>query len=150
MRLKLPPIIIVLVFSGLMYILAKFLPVGYFEFFGRWYLIIVLLILAMVIGVLALLQFFRSKTTIDPSVPTKASKLVTNGLYRFSRNPMYLGMLLVLLAWGIWLGNAFNSLLAAGFVSYMNHFQIIPEERALNVLFGKEYQQYCLKVRRWF
>lgn len=150
MKLKLPPVVVVLVFASLMYVLARFLPFGYFDFFGRRYLIIVLLLLAMCLGVFAMLQFFSSKTTIDPTAPVKATKLVTNGLFRFSRNPMYLALLLLLLAWGIWLGNAFNALLAAGFVAYMNRFQIIPEEEALNTIFGKQYQQYCLKVRRWF
>jgi protein-S-isoprenylcysteine O-methyltransferase Ste14 len=63
---------------------------------------------------------------------------------------MYLALLLILLAWGLWLGNAFNTLLAAGFVGYMNRFQIIPEEEALTAMFGKRYQQYCKQVRRWF
>jgi protein-S-isoprenylcysteine O-methyltransferase Ste14 len=63
---------------------------------------------------------------------------------------MYLAILLVLLAWGLWLGNAFNTLLAAGFVGYMNKFQIRPEEEALATIFGKEFQQYCTQVRRWF
>ena len=63
---------------------------------------------------------------------------------------MYLGLLLLLLAWGLHLGNAFNIVLAAGFVAYMNRFQIVPEEETLSKLFGKEYAQYCTLVRRWF
>lgn len=150
MKLKVPPIFVFLTFGALMYLLDKFLPVGYFDFFGRRYLVKGLLIIAVVIGTISLFQFFKSKTTIDPSNPSKASKLVSSGLYQYSRNPMYLGMLLMLLAWGLWLGNAFNVLLAAGFVAYMNKFQIIPEEEVLANLFGKEYAQYCALVRRWF
>ncbi|NHF59359.1 isoprenylcysteine carboxylmethyltransferase family protein [Flavobacteriaceae bacterium TP-CH-4] len=150
MKLKIPPALVFLFFGVLMYLLAEFLPVGYFDFFGRKYLIIALLVLSVVFGVGALFHFFGSKTTIDPMLPSKASNLVTTGLYRFSRNPMYLALLLVLLAWGIWLGNAFNTLVAAGFVGYMNRYQIIPEEEALTKLFGREYVQYCVKVRRWF
>ena len=82
--------------------------------------------------------------------PSKATSLVTGGIYNYSRNPMYLALLLILLAWGLWLGNAFNILLAAGFVGYMNKFQIIPEETALASKFGKTYHQYCILVRRWF
>jgi protein-S-isoprenylcysteine O-methyltransferase Ste14 len=63
---------------------------------------------------------------------------------------MYLGLLLLLLALGLWLGNAFNTLVAAGFVSYMNHFQIQPEEDMLQQKFGKEYRFYCKLTRRWF
>ena len=63
---------------------------------------------------------------------------------------MYLGMLLFLLAFGLKLGNAFNTLVAAGFVSYLNHFQIKPEEEALKKQFGQEYTIYCKLTRRWF
>jgi protein-S-isoprenylcysteine O-methyltransferase Ste14 len=76
--------------------------------------------------------------------------LEVKGIYGYSRNPMYLAMLLCLLAWGLWLGNVFNTLVAAFFVSYMNRFQIVPEERALTRVFGREYQLYCSQVRRWF
>ena len=63
---------------------------------------------------------------------------------------MYLAMLLLLLALGLKFGNAFNVLLAAGFVSFMNRFQIIPEERMLLEKFGREFKDYCTKTRRWF
>lgn len=150
MKLKIPPALVFLVFGSFMYLLAKFLPFGYFEFFGRIYLTAVLLVFAFVIGAIALFQFFRARTTIDPSHPYKARKLVENGIFAYTRNPMYLSLLVLLLAWGVWLGNAFNTLLAAGFVTYMNRFQIIAEEQALSQIFGKEYRQYCLLVRRWF
>ncbi|MDC0008226.1 isoprenylcysteine carboxylmethyltransferase family protein [bacterium] len=150
MKLKLPPVIVFGVFAGLMFLMAKLLPYGDFEFFGRSYLMFGLFGLAFFTGALAVLQFVQSKTSIDPKVPVKATKLVVNGLYKVTRNPMYLALLLILLAWGIWLGNAFSVLLAAGFVSYMNRFQIIPEEEALSQLFGKEYRDYCKMVRRWF
>ncbi|NAS11717.1 methyltransferase family protein [Poritiphilus flavus] len=150
MRLKLPPAVVLLLFGSLMYLLATFLPFGYFDFFGRNLLVKALLVLGAIVAFIALIQFYRAKTTVDPMSPSKASRLVMSGIYRFSRNPMYLAMLLLLLAWGLKLGNAFNTLLAALFVAYMNRFQIIPEEEALGKLFGKPYQQYCLKVRRWF
>lgn len=150
MKLKLPPVFVFLIFGCLMYLLTELLPVGYFEFFGRKFLIKALLFLAFVISSIALIQFYLAKTATNAKDPSKASFLVSNGVYKFSRNPMYLGLLLILLAWGLWLGNAFNVLLAAGFVSYMNAFQIQPEESALTILFGKEYHQYFIKVRRWF
>lgn len=150
MKLKIPPVLVFLIFGGLMYLLADFLPFGYFDFFGRKYLIMGLLLLAIVIGCTALVQFYLARTTSNPKDPGKASSLISNGIYKYSRNPMYLSLLLLLLAWGLYLGNAFNVLLAAGFVSYMNAFQIKPEEMALSTLFGKEYKQYCILVRRWF
>jgi len=94
-------------------------------------------------------QFLKQKTTVDPRKPQKASSLVTNGLYAFSRNPMYLALLFILLAWCLYLGNAFNYLIAALFVGYMNRFQIFPEEVVLQEMFGKAYVAYCSKVRRW-
>jgi len=109
-----------------------------------------LIVLAVVIALIALIQFFRAGTTTDPLNPDKASVLMTRGVYSLSRNPMYLALLLILLAWGLWLGNAFNTLLAAGFVSVMNKLQIKKEEAVLLTKFGKEYAQYCIKVRRWF
>lgn len=150
MKLKIPPLVVTLLFGLFMYLLSTYLPVGYFDFFGRIYLMYFLSFLALMIGMVSLYQFFRAKTSIDPLAPTKVSKLVTDGLYQYSRNPMYLALLLLLLAWGLYLGNAFNTLLAAGFVFYMNTFQIIPEEAVLTNKFGKEFQKYCVVVRRWF
>ncbi|MCK0134699.1 isoprenylcysteine carboxylmethyltransferase family protein [Arenibacter sp. S6351L] len=150
MKLKIAPLVITFVFGLFMYLLATYLPVGYFDFFGRNYLMYLLFFLALLIGVVSLFQFFSSKTSIDPRTPSKVSKLVTGGLYQYSRNPMYLALLLLLLTWGLYLGNAFNTLLAAGFVYYMNTYQIKPEEEVLTNMFGKEYQKYCVMVRRWF
>jgi protein-S-isoprenylcysteine O-methyltransferase Ste14 len=150
MALKIPPFLVCLFFGGLMYLLSTFLPVGYFDFFGRVVLIKSLIVLGIITCLLAIFQFYRKKTTIDPSEPSKASVLVTGGIYNYTRNPMYLSMLLFLLAWGLWLGNAFNILFAAGYVAYMNRFQIMPEERALKMRFGKAYDRYLVLVRRWF
>lgn len=150
MKLKVPPALVFLVSGALMFLLAEFLPFGYFDFFGRLHLTTALLIFAGIVGAIALIQFYAAKTTIDPAHPAKAKNLVVKGIYTYTRNPMYLSLLILLLAWGVWLGNAFNTLLAAGFVTYMNRFQIVPEEQALTQIFGKQYKQYCLLARRWF
>ncbi|MFS4468099.1 methyltransferase family protein [Maribacter sp. 2210JD10-5] len=150
MELKLPPVVVFFVFGFFMYLLGTFLPFGFFDFFGRMLLSKILMGMAVVIIAVSFFQFYRSKTTVDPSNPSKATSLVTGGIYQFSRNPMYLAMLLILLAAGLKFGNAFNTLIAAGFVAYMNRFQIKPEEKALLEKFGKEYKTYCSLVRRWF
>lgn len=150
MKLKIAPSMVFFIVALIMYGLAVVLPVGYFDFFGRMYLMGLLLFMGLILGLTGLVQFYMVKTSIDPIKPEKATQLVTRGVYSFTRNPMYLALLLVLLAWGLWLGNAFNTIVAAGFVMYMNKFQIIPEEMALAKLFGKEYAQYCVRVRRWF
>ena len=150
MELKLPPAIVFLLFGFIMYLLSEFLPFGYFDFFGRLLLSKILLGLAILIGIIALIQFFKAKTTIDPTEPVKTSILVNSGVYKFTRNPMYLALLISLLALGVVLGNAFNTLIAAAFVGYMNRFQIIPEERILLNKFGRSYKEYCTLTRRWF
>ena len=139
-----------LIFGGFMYVLDRYLPVGEFDFFGRDFLTYLLLIIGFLIMLVAIIQFISSKTTTNPLEPEKTSTLVTSGIYNFTRNPMYLAMLLFLIAFGLRLGNAFNTLVAAGFVYYMNHFQIKHEEKALKQKFGKTYQLYCKAVRRWF
>ncbi|WP_299317684.1 isoprenylcysteine carboxylmethyltransferase family protein [uncultured Maribacter sp.] len=150
MELKVPPALVFLCFGLMMYLLAEFLPIGYFDFYGRMLLVKILVGIGIIIGVLALFQFKRASTTIDPTKPDKASNLVVGGIFKFSRNPMYLALLLVLLALGVFLGNAFNTLIAAGFVGYMNRFQIIPEERILLEKFGRSFKDYCILTRRWF
>ncbi len=150
MELKVPPVIVFIVFALAMYLLDLVLPVGFFDFFGRALLAQVLVGIAVVVGGLSLIPFFMKKTTVDPTKPEKASVLITNGVYRFSRNPMYFALLVLLLALGLILGNAFNTLVAAGFVGYMNRFQIIPEERMLLEKFGRSYKDYLARTRRWF
>ncbi len=150
MYLKLPPALVALIAATAMYILVLFLPFGDFDFTGRLYLIWFLLGLGLLIGLISIFQFFKSKTSIDPRDPKKASELVVNGLYKITRNPMYLALLLLLLAWGLYVPNAFNFLIIIFFVAYMNKFQIIPEEKALTEKFGAAYLTYLTKVRRWF
>jgi protein-S-isoprenylcysteine O-methyltransferase Ste14 len=97
----------------------------------------------------AIVSFRRAQTTMNPLTPGKATHLVTTGIYRWTRNPMYVGLLLWLVAWALFLGHA----LAWGglplFVLTMNRLQIAPEERAMTALFGAEYAAYRARVRRW-
>lgn len=93
--------------------------------------------------------FRRARTTVDPRTPEASSALVCSGIYRFSRNPMYVGFAFWLLAWGVFLGPGWGLLGVVFFVLYMNHFQIAPEERALRALFGEEFRAYEQRVRRW-
>ncbi|QIQ86174.1 isoprenylcysteine carboxylmethyltransferase family protein [Erythrobacter sp.] len=94
-------------------------------------------------------RFSREKTTVDPVHPERAERLVTGGLYRVSRNPMYVGMALLLGAVAAW-GFAWGHLaVIALFIWWMTRFHIIPEERALEARFGEEYRDYKANVRRW-
>jgi protein-S-isoprenylcysteine O-methyltransferase Ste14 len=150
MELKLPPVIVFFCFALMMYVLNTVLPFGFFDFFGRLVLVKILIGLAVIVSLVSLGQFYYNRTTVDPTKPDKASSLVTNGIFSVSRNPMYFAMLLLLLALGLVLSNAFNTITAAGFVGYMNKFQIIPEERLLLEKFGKKYKEYVSRTRRWF
>jgi protein-S-isoprenylcysteine O-methyltransferase Ste14 len=97
-------------------------------------------------GVLA---FRRARTTLNPTKPEQASSLVRSGVYRVTRNPMYVGVLCVLVAWAVFLSSAWALLGPLIFVLYIGRFQIAPEERALAKLFGSEFADYQAKVRRW-
>jgi protein-S-isoprenylcysteine O-methyltransferase Ste14 len=93
--------------------------------------------------------FRHAKTTVNPLSPANSSSLVTSGIYRFTRNPMYVGLALVLLAWALFLSSPWSLLGPLVFVLYINRFQIVPEERILSGIFGEAYSAYRTKVRRW-
>jgi protein-S-isoprenylcysteine O-methyltransferase Ste14 len=94
-------------------------------------------------------SFRRAGTTVNPMKPETASSLVTTGIYRVTRNPMYVGDLFVLVAWAIFLSAPWALVGALAFVLYMNRFQIAPEERVLSAMFGTGYATYKARVRRW-
>jgi protein-S-isoprenylcysteine O-methyltransferase Ste14 len=94
-------------------------------------------------------SFRRAHTTVDPLHPEKASRLVTGGIYRVSRNPMYLGFAIFLLAWAVFLASPWMLLGVPAFMAFIGRLQIQPEERALESLFGEEYRDYKARVRRW-
>lgn len=94
-------------------------------------------------------SFVRARTTVNPMKPVNTSALVSTGVYQFSRNPMYVGVLMVLIAWAIFLALAWGLAGPIVFVLYMNRFQITPEERVLAALFGEDYAAYRARVRRW-
>jgi len=94
-------------------------------------------------------RFFATGTTIRPDTPDKATTLVTTGLFRISRNPMYLGMALFIAGAGLWLGTVLTVVVLAGFVGIINRWQILPEERALGGIFGEDHAAYMRRVRRW-
>lgn len=106
-------------------------------------------LLAGCFGFPAFLAFRRSGTTIDPVRIERASSLVTHGIYRVSRNPMYVALTLLLAAWAIWLGGAWVWLGPLALFLWLDRMQIRPEERAMTALFGREYEEYARKVRRW-
>ena len=108
-----------------------------------------LVVIGQSISIFGIVSFRRAKTTINPHKPSAASSLVTSGVYRYTRNPMYLGLSVTLMGWAVFLSNPLALLAVPLFVLYINRFQINPEERVLSSLFGAEYAAYKEKVRRW-
>jgi len=153
MELKVIPIMQVFIAVILMVTLAKlspeFIPQPAYSWHFSRNLSIILFILATVIGVLAVYCFRKEKTTVNPTRPEKSSSIVDTGIYRFSRNPMYLALLLIIIALAVYLQNIASFFIIPLFIAYITRYQIIPEERMLTILFGEDYKDYCQKVRRW-
>lgn len=154
LELKIPPLLLVLLFALVMWLLSRItspltaqlvLPALY-----TTVLALGLAVTGIAVALAGVLAFRRAKTTVDPRVPQQSSSLVIVGIYRFSRNPMYLGFLLLLAAFACYLQSILALALLPLFVLYLNQFQIKPEERFLQQKFGKDYQVYLHDVRRWF
>ena len=103
----------------------------------------------LVIGTAGVMAFRKVRTTVNPFRPEASSSLVVSGIYKVTRNPMYLGLMLALAGWGLFLANVFSLVIAAGYAPYINRFQIRPEERALKAVFGTEFLDYTKRVRQW-
>lgn len=134
-------------FAALVYLSADLLPNLVFE--GQALLSSIIAISGLIILLLAVKTFIKFKTTINPLKPEATSALVTTGIFKFSRNPMYLGMLLLIISLWIKTGAVLGFILVPGFIAYLNYFQIFPEEQAMKGLFSVKYQTYCQQVRRW-
>jgi len=105
--------------------------------------------LSALVAIAAFAGFWQARTTINPLQPDRASVLVTHGIYRFTRNPMYLSLLLLLVAYASQLGTWAALAGPVAYVAYITRFQILPEERVLLSKFGAEYDAYRRRVRRW-
>jgi protein-S-isoprenylcysteine O-methyltransferase Ste14 len=148
--LRIPPPLIALAAAALIGALHRWLPVAH-VITSPWNALGVLVgALAIVIILTAFRQFRRASTTVNPLDPSKATLLVTDGIFSLTRNPMYLGLLLLLVGWAIWLGSASVWLVPPLFWVVITFGQIIPEERALTRLFGEQYVTYKGEVARWF
>lgn len=150
-ELKVPPPVVFLFAGALSRGLAAAAPRLQAPLAGpvRTVLAVLCLGLGLLCGALGLRELQSAGTTPDPRYPQQAVVLVTSGIYRYTRNPMYLGMAIILVGWALWLGNWAALLGAAAFVAYVSRFQIIPEERALAARFGAAYEAYRRSVRRW-
>lgn len=149
LELKIPPVLVAVIFALLMWLTALLTVDVEFLASYRWGLSLFLFCVGAFFSLLGVVSFNRAKTTVNPTTPEASSALVTSGIYRYSRNPMYVGFLFMLLSWGFLLANVYSIALTLGFVVYLNYFQIKPEEKALNRIFGSVFCDYEKRVRRW-
>ena len=146
---RIPPPFVMLLAAALMWALHRWLPLSNW-IATPWNRLGALPGAAGVaIAVAEFTRFRQARTTVNPMDPSKASRLVTHGVFRISRNPMYLGLLLLLIGWAVWLGTASPWLMPPIFVIVITIAQIIPEEQALHKLFGEQYLAYQRSVSRW-
>ena len=147
LELKVPPPVVAVVMAGFSWLASRtsldfVLP-------HRNPIVLAAVGAGVCVAILGVASFWRAKTTLNPLKPEKSSALVKSGIYRYTRNPMYLGLLLVLVGWATFLTNPLAFVFLPVFVLYMNRFQIVPEERVLAAMFGQEFMAYVSKVRRW-
>ena len=147
METKIPPPIIALISIVLNYLstyLTKPIKFPHIEIIGG-----IILLLGIATAVLAILLFKKNKTTVNPMKPEDTTTLVTTGIFSITRNPMYLGLFFVIFSTVLFFGSWFGIIILMFFVWYITKFQIMPEEEAMEKLFGNQYDEYKQNVRRW-
>lgn len=149
LQLKIPPPVYLLTFAGLMWLVNAGVPLLQLIPAPWNKLGLVLIGGAVFMDFWSLGLFFRAHTTFNPIHPERTSALVTDGPYHYTRNPMYMGMLIILAGWGIYLGSITPFLLLPLFVLILTVEQIIPEEKVLEQKFGRAYLEYKTRVSRW-
>lgn len=150
LELKIPPPALALFVAVLMWLASQFTEPPRAPFAYRVAAALALLVIGQSISVSGMRSFRKAKTTMNPFRPRTTSTLVCDGVYRFTRNPMYVGLLVTLLGWAAFLSQPWALVFLPLFVLYITRFQIKPEERVLSSLFGTAYLQYMARVRRWF
>jgi protein-S-isoprenylcysteine O-methyltransferase Ste14 len=149
LELKIPPVAVALLIALAMWCARLLTPGIEIPFIVRIFTGAFLAMAGAGISIAGVVSFRRAQTTVNPTKPNSTSALVTSGIYAVTRNPMYLGFLLMLCGWASFLSNALSVTGIAAFILYMNRFQIAPEEAALSALFGADFSAYKTRVRRW-
>ena len=147
---KIPPPVVGLLFALIIWALSTATaPVSIFNQQQSLVVTVILLVIGFGFAISGGISFHMAKTTVNPLKPETASALVTSGIFKYSRNPMYVGMAIILLAWSTYLAAPFGLVAVVGFIAYIQRFQIVPEERAMLKLFDAEFEAYQSRVRRW-
>jgi len=146
---RIPPPIIMLISAAAMWGLSQDSINIEISYSIKILILFTLALMGVFFCIAGVVSFKLAKTTTNPLKPEAASSLVVSGIYKYTRNPMYLGFALFLLAWSVYLASILSIVGVVAFICYMNQFQIKPEEAALNKVFGYEFERYRSKVRRW-
>ena len=149
LELKIPPPAIAVLMAGAMWGISLVAPLFEVSAFTRIAAALAIALAGAGFTLAGVISFQRAGTTVNPMKPERTSSLVCSGIYRVTRNPMYVGLLFALVALAVFLSSAWALLGPLAFVIYMNRFQIAPEERVLLSMFGTGYSAYKSKVRRW-
>lgn len=149
LELRVPPPLVAALLAASMWFLPLYPQTQWLSGSLRIFLAVIVVLVGQSIALAGVIAFRRARTTINPVRASEASSLVNSGIYGLTRNPMYLGWALTLLALALYLGNLLAFVLVPVFVWYITRFQIKPEERILTQLFGKQFMHYSSKVRRW-
>jgi protein-S-isoprenylcysteine O-methyltransferase Ste14 len=149
LEFKLPPPVIALTSALLMWLAADATPSLAVALPWKREIGLALVMVGLFFDASGFLAFRKARTTINPLKPGNTTAMVNHGIYRVSRNPMYLGLLLNLAGWAVYLAHPFALLGLPVFVAAITRFQIAPEERVLTEKFGAEYIAYMDSVRRW-
>jgi len=146
---KIPPVALFLACAAAMWALAAAYVGAAFLLPGAAVAFVICVVLGGGIGIAGVAAFRRHSTTVDPTAPDKTKSIVTDSIYKYSRNPMYLALVVTLAGWGLFLQNVAALAVLPVFVVYMTQYQIKPEERILLARFGPDYDDYMANVRRW-
>ena len=146
---KIPPPLVTLIFGFIAWLLSILFPSADYALEYTTIITASTVVIGFGFGFLGLYSFKKAKTTVNPLQPDKATQLVTSGIYQITRNPMYVGMVLLLIGICVAMANLTSFIVVPGLVLYMNKFQIKPEEKAMVKLFGDEFLSYSKQVRRW-
>ncbi|MGM0506051.1 MAG: methyltransferase family protein [Bacteroidota bacterium] len=149
LKLRIPPVVIWLLHAAAMWGVGMLFPDATFLSGVTVWISWPLAGIGGILGVLGIYEFAKAKTTVNPHRPDRSARLVTTGIYRTTRNPMYVGLLFLLVAWGFELGHLSSFALLPLFVWTMNTLQIKPEETILREKFGDEFDAYAARTRRW-
>ena len=147
MSTKIPPPIVTLIFGLIIFFSKSLFPICNFD--NSNYVSLIFLIFGFIILITAVKSFKKHQTTINPLNPDQASTLVNSGIFSFTRNPMYLGMLFILLSISFKFNILGGIITCFLFKIYITRFQIVPEEEAMEKIFKKDFIEYKKKVRRW-